>query len=273
MSIEETVTRDRIVPRLKELELPTHEALIYITLLMHPNITAGVLCKETGIPDSKIYYALDGLSKKGILLVQKGNPNIYLPVPPKEAIANLKNQLTESLNEKIKEADALVDMLTPIYDSAEKSEELEVAYIIRGQKNIINRMKALIENARKEITIFISYPEVIKALRESLINAKERRRVKLNIAMTQEVFEKEDTSNLGQIRLLCCSAEHPMDTLGMLISDMKTLLTMSDSMDEAALLTQDKNLIRVTKDYYDSPSCCTTANTANRKRHQKLAST
>jgi sugar-specific transcriptional regulator TrmB len=241
--------------------MPTHEALAYLTLLTHSNITASTLCKETGIPDSKIYYALDGLSKKGMLIVQKGNPNIYLPAPPKDAIANLKQQLTERLNEKIKEADVLVDMLTPMYESTEKSEELEVAYIIRGQKNIINRMKALVETAQKEITIFISYPAVLKALKEELTAAKERRRVRLNVAMTQEVFEKEDSSYLGEIRLLRCS----VDSLGMLISDMKTLLTVSDWMDGAALLTQDQNLIRVAKDYYDSPSCCTTVRTSAKR--------
>lgn len=243
----EAVARNRMVSRLKELGLSTHEALSYVTLLTHSNITAGVLCKETGIPNSKIYYALDGLSKKGMLILQKGNPNIYLSIPPKEAIANLKQQLTESFNEKIKEADVLVDMLTPIYESAEKSEELEVAYIIRGQNNIINRMKALIETAREEITIFISHPTVLKGLKESLIEAKERRRVKLNIAITQQVLEKEDSSNLGDIRLLCCS-------VGMLISDRKTLLTVSDWIDETAMLTQDQNLIRVARDYYDNPS-------------------
>ena len=253
----ETVVRDRMVSQLKNLGLPTYEALTYTVLLTYPNITASALCKETGIPDSKIYYALDGLSKKGMLIVQKGNPNIYLPMPPKEAVANLKQQLTESLNEKIKEADVLVDMLTPIYESSEKSEELEVAYIIRGRKNIINRMKALIETTQKEITIFISYPAVLKELKKSLTDAKEGRRVKLNIAMTQEVFEKEDCSNLGEIRLLCCSIDQSISSLGMLISDMKTLLTVSDWGDETAMLTQDQNLIRVTRDYYDSPTCCT----------------
>jgi len=270
VNLKEPVARDRTVSRLKELELPTHEALTYITLLMHPNITAAELCKETGIPDSKIYYALDGLSKRGMLVVQKGNPNIYLPVSPMEAVANLKNQLTESLNEKIKEADVrarvLVDMLTPIYESAEKSEELEVAYIIRGQKNIINRMKALVETARKEITIFISYPEVLKSLRDSLIDAKERRGVRLNIAMTQEVSEKEDFPYLGETRLLRGSVEQSIDSLGMLISDMKTLLTVSDWMGEAALLTQDKSLIRVAKDYFDSPSCCTSVRTSRKRK-------
>jgi sugar-specific transcriptional regulator TrmB len=226
---------------------------------MHPNITAGTLCKETGIPDSKIYYALDGLSKKGMLIVQRGNPNIYLPIPPKEAITNLKQRLTESLNEKIKEANTLVDMLMPLYESAERLGELEVAYIIRGQKNIINRMKALIETARKEITIFIAYPEVLKALKESLIEAKERRRVKLNIAITKEAFGKENCSNLGEVRLLSCSIDSSISSLGMIISDMKTLLTVSDWGEETAMLTQDQNLIRIARDYYDSPTCCTKA--------------
>jgi sugar-specific transcriptional regulator TrmB len=260
MNIKEAVARDRIVSRLKELDVSTHEALAYVTLLTRPKMTAAGLCKETGIPDSKIYYALDGLSKKGMLIVQKGNPNIYMPTPPNDAIANLKNQLTESLNEKMKEADALADILMPMYDSTERSEELEIAYIVRGQKNVINRMKALVETARKEITIFIAYPDAFKELKESLQEAKEKRRVKLNIAMTKDVFEMGGSSDLGEIRLLHCS----VDSLGMLISDMKTLLTVSDWTDGAALLTQDQNLITVTKDYFDSPSCCTTVTQASR---------
>ncbi len=257
MGIKETVVRDRMVSRLKELELSTYEALTYLTLLTNSNITASTLCKETGIPDSKIYFALDGLANKGMLVIQRGNPSIYHAVPPKEAISNLKRQMTERLNEKIKEADVLADTLTQVYESAEKPEELEVAYIIRGQKNIINRMKALVETSRKEISIFISYPAVIRELKESLIKAKEKRRVKLNIAVTKEVFEKEDFSNLGEIRLLSCSVDQSIESLGMLISDMKTLLTVSDWFDETAMLTQDKNLIRVCRDYYNNPDCCT----------------
>jgi len=236
--------------------LSTHEASTYLTLLTHPNITASTLCKETGIPDSKIYYALDGLSKKNMLIVQRSNPNIYLPTPPKDAISNLKQQLTERLNEKIKEADVLADMLTPVYESASKPEEIEVAYIIRGQKNIINRMKTLIASARNEITIFISHPAILNGLKESLTEAREKRRTKLNIAMTREVFEKEDTSNLGKIRLLCCTIDQSLNSLGMLITDMSTLVTISDWFDEVAMLTQDRNLIQVSRDFYDNPACC-----------------
>jgi len=249
MSITKTVVRDRMVSRLKELELSTHEALAYVTLLEGSNMTAGKLCKQTGIPDSKIYHALDALASKGMLTVQRGTPNVYSPVSPKEAIANLKRELTEKLDEKMREADVLVDMLTPIYDSAEKPEELEIAYIIRGQKNIINRMKALVETAHHEITIFAMHPAVMEGLRESLIDAKEKRKVKLNVAMTEDVLKESDYSELGEVRLLYCS-------VGMIISDMKTLLTLSDWVEETASLTQDQNLIRVARDYYDNPRCC-----------------
>ena len=250
VSVTEIAVRNRIVSQFKELGLSTYEALIYTMLLTHPNITASTLCKETNIPDSKIYYALDGLSKKGMLIVQQGNPNIYRPISPREAVANLKQQLTDRFNEKIMEADVLVDLLTPIYESAEKPEELELAYIIRGQRNIINRMKTLIETSKKEITVFIPFPEVLQEIRAALKEAKEKRRVKLNIAVTKEVMESEKLSELGEVKLLCC-------VLGMLISDMKTLLTLTSWTNEVAVMTQDQNLMRVCRDYYDNPICCT----------------
>lgn len=250
VGIIETTVRDRIISRLKELGLSTHEALAYVTLVTNPNTTASTLCKETNIPDSKIYYALDGLSKKGMIMIQEGNPNIYRTIPPKEAIANLKQRLIDSLNEKIKEADTLTDQLSPMYESAEKPEELELAYIIRGQKNIINRIKALIKTAQKEITVFIPLPAVLEEIRGSLTEAKEKRKVKLNIGVTHEVLETEDLSELGEVRLLRC-------VIGMLISDMKTLLTLTSWRNEVAVMTQDKNLMRVCRDYYDNPLCCT----------------
>ncbi|MFX1253672.1 MAG: TrmB family transcriptional regulator [Promethearchaeota archaeon] len=255
MRIKDPVVQDRMVSQLKELELSTYEARAYLTLLTYSNTSASTLCKETGIPDSKIYFALDGLANKGMIVIQKGKPNMYQALPPKEALTNLTRQMTEKFNEKIKEAEILADTLTPIYDSIEKPEELEIAYIIRGHNNIINRMKVLIERARKEVTLFISYPTILKGLKKSLLEASEKRKVKLNIAITQKVFEEEDCSNLDGGQLLICS----IDPIGMLISDKNTLLTLANWSDEVATLTQDQNLIRVIREYFDSPTCCTPA--------------
>jgi sugar-specific transcriptional regulator TrmB len=250
VKISETHAKEKILSQLKELGLSTHEAVTYITLLAHPNLSASTLCKETGIPDSKIYYGLDGLLKKGMIIVQRSVPNIYTAVHPKEAIANLKNQLMETLNEKMEKADTLINLLSPIYESAEKPEEIELAYIIRGQRNIIRKMNDLIKSARKEVTLLVSHLPIIQSLKTSLNNAKQRR-VTLNLAVAEEVLKKENLAEFGSIRLLRCPCT-------MLIVDMKTLLTVSSWTEEnsRAILTQDLGLVTVSKEYYTNPRCC-----------------
>ncbi len=240
---------NQIVSQLKELGLTTHEALTYITLLTHPNMTASALCSETKIPDSKIYYALDGLSKKGMLTVQQSTPSIYRATAPSEAIANLKQQLTDELDAKMKQADVIISKLTPIYDSAEKPEELEIAYILRGQKSIVNRLKTLIQTSKHEITMFMTLPDVLKEIHPALKEATQKRRIKLNIAVTPEIANSQDLKDLGEIRVLYCN-------LAMFISDMKTLVTLTSWPNEVALMTQDPGIIRAGRDYYDNPRCC-----------------
>jgi sugar-specific transcriptional regulator TrmB len=242
---------NQIISQLKELGLSTHEALAYITLLTHPNTTASALCNETKIPDSKIYYILDGLSKKGMLTVQKSTPAIYRPIPPNEAVANLKQQLKDDLDEKIKQADVITSKLTPIYDSSEKPEELEIAYILRGQKSIVNRMKNLIQASKHEITMFMTLPEVVKEIHPDLKEAKEKHRVKLNIAVTPEIANNQDLSDLGEVRILYCN-------LAMFISDMKNLVTLTNWPNEVALMSQDQSLMQVCRDYFDNSRCCGT---------------
>lgn len=247
---DEAAAREQIATGLKKLNLSTYEATVYGALLAHPAMTAGALCKETGISDTKIYYALDGLAEKGMINIRNSNPKVYKPVPPKEAIANLKQRLKEKLNEELKAADDLVSLLVPIYENAEKPfEELEIGYIINGRSNIANKMKALIGNARKEITFFVSYPELFKELNSSLREAHDMRRIKVNVAMTEEMLKTEDIRGLGDTRQLCCAVT-------LLIADLKTLITVSDwTFSETAMLSQDQNLIRVARDYYENSMC------------------
>ncbi len=244
----DAIAKDRILQGLKNLNLSTYEAEVYATLLAHPSMSASALCKQTGISDTKIYYALDGLSEKGMLIVRNSSPKIYKPVPPNEAISNLKQRLTEKLKEELKEADVLVDMLVPIYESAEKQDELEVAYIINGKINIENKMKALMASAKREITFFVSYPMLYRDLEQALREALNHR-IKLNVAMTEQMLKTENIKGLGDTRQLCCDVT-------LLIIDMKTLVTVTDlKFSETAMLSQDQNLIRVARDYYENSMC------------------
>lgn len=245
----EDIAANQIISQLKELGLTTHEALTYITLLTHPNMTASALCNETKIPDSKIYYALESLSKKGMLTVQQSTPSIYRATAPSEALANLKQQLQDQLEEKMQEADTITTKLMPLYDSAEKPEELEIAYILRGQKSIVNRLKTVILGTKREITMFMTLPEVVREIHPALLDAKEKRHIKLNIAVTRQITESQDLSDLGEVKVLFCD-------LAMFISDMRTLVTLTRWPNEVALMTQDPSLIHVGRDYFDNPRCC-----------------
>jgi sugar-specific transcriptional regulator TrmB len=138
-----------------------------------------------------------------MIIIQQGTPNLYVALHPKEAIANLKQRLADASKEKINQADAMVDTLAPIFEAAESPQELELAYIVRGQKNILHRMKDLMESTRREITILIQYPTIAQEVKKALEKAK-MRGVKLNIAVAKDILETGELSELGNLRLLHC---------------------------------------------------------------------
>jgi hypothetical protein len=69
--------------------------------------------------------------------------------------------------------------------------------------------------------------------------------------MTEEMLKTENIKGLGDTFQLCCSVT-------LLISDLKILVTVSDwTFSETAMLSQDQNLIRVARDYYENSMCYT----------------
>jgi len=239
--------KESIISRFKMLGLSTNAAKAYLALLSRPSTSAGFLCNETGIPDSKIYYALSELSKKGMIIVQEGTPNIYKPLHPKEAINNLKQQLVENLNQMTAQADSLADSLSPMFESVEGREEIGLAYVIRGQRNIIRKMKDLISSAEDEVVVFISEKDLLDELKLSIMKAKKH--VEAKLAITRQLLKTMNPEELGQPRMLVCPCN-------IVISDMKMLITVSSWKDEVAIMTNDKALMTVSTEYYANPKCC-----------------
>ena len=239
--------RGRIISELKTLGLSTYAAKVYLALLSHPYTPAGFLCKETGIPDSKIYYALDELSRKGMIAVQEGTPSIYKPLPPKESINNLKQQLVENLNQKIVQADNLADSLSPMFENAVGRDEMELAYVIRGRRNIIRKIKDLISSARNEAVVFVSEKDLLDELKSFMM--KETKHVEVKLAVTRELWNTMNPEERGQARILACP-------INLAISDMKTLITISSWKNEVAIMTNDRALITMSSEYYANPDCC-----------------
>src|SRR5437870_9600335 len=75
---------EEIAATLRQLGMGGYAADAFCALVRMTQANAGDLVVKTGIPDSKIYYALDELAEKGLIEVQAGKPKTYRVVPPKE---------------------------------------------------------------------------------------------------------------------------------------------------------------------------------------------
>ncbi len=236
---------------LKTLDLSTKAAKVYLALLSNSEASASFLCNETGIPDSKIYYALNELAQKEMILVQRGTPNVFKALHPKEAINNLKQRLVERTNQRLAQADNLANSLSPIFESLEDTEEIELAYVIRGRRNIVKRIKDLIGSARTEVLVLVSEKELLDDLKPSLLEAKDK--VQVGFAVSKNLLGVSDLRLLGLPRALKCYCN-------VVISDMRTLITVSSWKAEVAIMTNDKALVTMSAEYYENPRCCKSPN-------------
>jgi len=239
--------KEGLISELKALDLSTIAAKTYLALLYRPSASAGFLCNETGIPDSKIYYALNELSKKGMIVVQEGTPNTYKALHPKEALSNLKQQLVEGFNKQISQADSLVDSLSPIFENVEGKDEMELAYVIRGRSNIARKMNELITSSKKEVLAMIYEDDLWDELASSI--AKVSDNVEAKIAVPRKLRKDALLKGKAESRILKCN-------INMVISDMRMLITVSSWENEVAIMTNDKALMTISQEYYENPRCC-----------------
>src|SRR5713226_1200818 len=87
---------ERMGSTLRELGLTGHAADVFCALVRMSHATAADLILKTGIPDSKIYYALEELAEKGLVEVQKGKPKTYGSSRPRKWRSGCSERWTRS---------------------------------------------------------------------------------------------------------------------------------------------------------------------------------
>src|SRR2546422_3146416 len=187
---------------LRDLGLGGYAADTFCALVRVPQSTAGDLVLKTGVPDSKIYYALDELAEKGLIEVQAGKPKTYRAVPPREAEARLGGML-EAKHERERRAVKRVSALIEPLRAATKSPSTDLAFIVKGLPNVVARAIAMVASARKEIVVLASDESFFRKLEADLVRAG-RRRVKLRIAVPDIPVDK-DLAKSAELRSIICS--------------------------------------------------------------------
>ena len=162
-------------------------------------------------------------------------------------MSNLKQQLVEGFNKQISQAESLVDSLSPIFESVEGKDEIELAYVIRGRRNIARKMNELITSSKKEVLAMIYDDDLWDELSSSITKVSDN--VEAKIAAPRKLLKSPILQGNAESRILKCN-------INMVISDMRMLITVSSWENEVAIMTNDKALMTISQEYFENPKCC-----------------
>ena len=240
---------ENIAAKLRELGFSSSAARALVSLLSNSPQSAGSICKATGIPDSKIYYALEELDRAKLVESQRGVPTIYKPVNLDQMISNLARAQDEEHQRRLRFIELLKKQAEPLV-KAHSEPAVELAYIVKGRRNIVERMLGTIKQARKELVLLVTSEQIWNGTVHGLLQAK-KRRVKISIAVARNLAD-EAARSFSDVRTSKCDCD-------ILIADSERLVTASEvNGDNAyAIVTSDKSMIRMSREYFDNPNCCT----------------
>lgn len=126
----------------QRLGFSEYEARIYLNLLKSPSVTAYEVSKETGLPRSNTYAALESLTKKLAVQPVSENPVRYVPVEPSTLLGHWS-----------REANAVCDRLEKGLRHLERESSVDVVWTIVGQANITAKIGEMIDGAEQHIWI------------------------------------------------------------------------------------------------------------------------
>lgn len=241
-----------VLNELRNLGLTTYEAQAYLALIRNQDVSATQLCTEASIPDSKIYFALEELHKKGLVVVSEGVPKHYRALAPKEALGKLKSMMTQYYENRVDRLNKLAILLEPLYTQKER-DDVELAYVVKGFENVLTRSVELLKTANREVIAFIPELSIYDRLEPHLTNLR-KRGVKVRLAIPQKILKKIDRARFTEVRETTPNCESCWITL----VDGRTVISSSEWDTERchAILTQDSVIVHMSREYFESPRCC-----------------
>ncbi len=160
--------REELINKLKELGLTTYEAKAYVALVLRGVATASEICDLSGIPYTRIYDVLASLVNKGMVVTIPGRPIKYKAIDPRRVLENLREEIINEYNRKIKTTERimqeLLSELVPIYER--RSQNLrESILLLRGRRTIHDMVMSLFEHSHERIACLVTHNTLIRLIR------------------------------------------------------------------------------------------------------------
>ena len=238
---------DKTRRALKGLGLTDYEARAYLSLVEFGPLAANEISGSSNIPYSKVHNILSNLEEKGWLTVEAGRPNRYSARPPAEALEASKLKL---LGQRKGYEDQVVSELAPLYEKRTDREKPDI-WIIRGEFNILKKLRDVVNKAQREIMITLPSvsAETIQLLNIALLRFQGTG-MKIMIMATKDLNEKDlrQFTVFAEVRV-----REKMYGGGVIVDEKDTILLIGEEKEPRsvfAIWSDHIGLTKLAKDYF-----------------------
>lgn len=137
---------EEIIKELEKFSFSKLDAQVYLTIVKNPKINGSQVAKKINISRTSVYASIENLYKRGAIHLIPQTTNNYIAKNPIDFIRKLKKEYIDS-----------ADYLEKEFENFEVEEDEGSFYNIKGKKNILEKIKELILEAKKEIYMSTNY--------------------------------------------------------------------------------------------------------------------
>lgn len=176
------IVQKEFLNKLKYFGLNTYEAKLWTALLSRGVSTAGELSDIANVPRSRSYDVLEGLEKKGFIIMKLGKPIKYIAVPPADVLERVKKKVREEAQrqadvlESLKETEVLQELSILHTQGVELVEPTDLSGSFKGRNNLYAHLESQIRAAKTSVDVMTTSEGFLRKaelLRRAFYKAKE----------------------------------------------------------------------------------------------------
>ena len=180
---------DALLERLRAVGLSRYEASVYLGLVTDQNAKVTEISKRTGVPQPKVYQALDSLVEKGFCSIGSDLVNRYRPLPPAQAFEARLAMLAEQRAETMALTGDLEQLLEEGLGRDLWAPPVE---IIKGLAQVVSYLTQRIREAAHTIDYFGKLPQVPAPELSGAIEERAKAGVRVRILAERGYLESDD---------------------------------------------------------------------------------
>jgi len=238
---------DKTRRALQDLGLTEYEARAYLALLKRGAMTASETSELAPVPYSKVYEVLGSLERKGWIETEPGRPSKYYPRSPTDALE--ATRLRRERNLRANETQVLSE-LTPIFEKRDSQERPDI-WIVRGEFNILSKIRETLGRSTKEILIAVPTlsREIMDLASPTLLHLKSIG-VKIQLMTSESIDRKtlDEACEFAEVKV------RGQMFGGGLVSDMQEVMLLLEGEGEGtalAIWSDHVGLARFAKNYFE----------------------